>query len=1478
MLSLSICNDSLVVIDRGMEDSLNINEVVSDIDKNRIMNYTSFLVGRGSRFTGYPGFYETADFIYSKLTEYLGSTNVWKEEYTVTVPVDLGASVNVLHPYSLNIKAYPLKPNGVNLSPANCTGKLYYVGDGTMVNFDGIDDVKESIILMDFNSRWHWKNAMLLGAKAVIFIATNNTSYLDTQEKTSPVPFNFPRLCVSFEDGMKLKALAESNHGEVIVHVESNMIWERKSVPVIVGRLPGTDKSITSKLAIVTYYDSDSVVPSIAPGATDALGVSALLELARLLKIHQPASSIQFIFFPAHWQSIEGARQFFEAHFHELSTYSYIIGLDFSTDSKDLGVFNSGSLYAWSTPVKNTYSWIVQSFFGKYLPEIESQLGEKFDNFIDGIFLSHPVNARIFEPHPVLMDTDAFSVACYGGGLTLRTTNALRVFQGTIADTLDKINYENLWPQIKIAYSVLYCLANEHSIPRTNTPVRFSADVGYATLTIQPSIYNATINFQEPFYHEDLVVATYIFSQAGDLASALQSVKSTGPLLTKAVGPLGGVTSPSVMMPGAITVIAKPDENGVVKIYGLKPYSTAFVVAYVIDPKTGVIKYATDLGVYGAPPVPVGIGLEDKRTVNVREPSPFKYVGLFRCGVMEIYNIINPELLSPEGMVIPLGFIGHGSLIRFGIDIFLPDGAIVYAPTGIPIEIVIQRAGLKQPFGLLINSSSTNPTGSGYILKPGETLKIYNTPIKILRDFRLLLEDRVNMLMKYGAFDPRVSEYRDVAEQYYQTAENFFHMKQYSAAYGYVLLAWSNMVKFYGASMDLILGAITTSVTFTILIVPFSIIIGKMITPSGSSGVKKIAAIVGVLLVGVTSLYILHPGFHIASSVTMVIISVGVAILTLMPIPFVSQRMVRLGTEIRGRLLGMHFIDTQRISLVTTALSIGIEHMKKRPFRSILVLLSLTIINFSMVCFTSMSNITITNPYVTTMTVPYSGILIRKMPWSPIPENVYYDIVNTYRDRALITARAWIYPPQEELYFTSKRLSLVKGLLGVSPTEANVTNLDSIIIKGRWFKKKETYVCLVSSKLASTLSQELGKEITLGDEIQIYGVSLKIIGIFNGSQFSNILELDGELLTPVDLKGSLGAVGKKVPHLDGDSVIIVPINLAVKVFEAPIVSIAMMFRDVKLIQKEAYKLSIALILPVFASSSERGSVGKVILLEPRKWVSFQGLTTTLPPLIIAAFTILNIMLASVYERMREMSIYSAVGLSPTHVSILFLAEAAVYAILSSVIGYILGILGIRIVYATGGVGSGFYPNYASYFVFVVVGISIAITFLSTLYPSLAASRLVVPSLRRKWVFTTKPKGDEWIIPLPITVNKDEALSLLSFLAEFLDAHKTERTGLFQVSGLKWVLKEEAECLPQTLTCKIRLAPYDANIRQKSEIYFKIEENRYMLHLRLERLSGSPELWINSNYHFVDTLRKQFLIWRSLDFEDKKKYVERFRIT
>lgn len=252
------------------------------------------------------------------------------------------------------------------------------------------------------------------------------------------------------------------------------------------------------------------------------------------------------------------------------------------------------------------------------------------------------------------------------------------------------------------------------------------------------------------------------------------------------------------------------------------------------------------------------------------------------------------------------------------------------------------------------------------------------------------------------------------------------------------------------------------------------------------------------------------------------------------------------------------------------------------------------------------------------------------------------------------------------------------------------------------------------------------------------------------------------------------------------------------------------------------------------------------------------------PLLIAFFMILSIMIGSVYERKQEIYVFSAVGLAPRHVAIMFLAEAVVYAGIAAVLGYFLGIILLGSLRSAGMLPANFYPNYLGVFVVYSALLAFAATLLSALYPIWLAGRMVNPSLERTWSIDETPQGSDWSISLPfIAGDRREAQGILCFLRHFLEFHVGSRSGGFALPeepGQPYM--DGADALLPTV---VWLAPFERNILQEARVVAQYDpaRNLYLMRLRLQLISGQASLWQRSAHVFVDALRKQLLVWRGL---------------
>jgi hypothetical protein len=279
----------------------------------------------------------------------------------------------------------------------------------------------------------------------------------------------------------------------------------------------------------------------------------------------------------------------------------------------------------------------------------------------------------------------------------------------------------------------------------------------------------------------------------------------------------------------------------------------------------------------------------------------------------------------------------------------------------------------------------------------------------------------------------------------------------------------------------------------------------------------------------------------------------------------------------------------------------------------------------------------------------------------------------------------------------------------------------------------------------------------------------------------------------------------------------------------------------------------------------------------RRWssmgsTSVTGLADIIIPIIIAALIVLNTMLGSVYERVREIGIFSSVGLAPSHIGTLFLAEAFVYAIIGAILGYVIGQGTVKVI-TTYNLLPDLYLNYSSMSAVVSTAIVIGVVLLSTIYPARKASEVATPALDRRW-HVPEPVGDDWEIPMPFAVTGAQAVALNAFMSEWFAAYEEYSIGDFvtqDVSTEEVPAEHGTEYIIRLMTW---LAPFDLGVSQRAELHLvpTAMEDVFEIKLLLRRESGDVSSWKRVNRRFLNTMRKQFLIWRTLSAEDRERYL------
>ena len=186
-----------------------------------------------------------------------------------------------------------------------------------------------------------------------------------------------------------------------------------------------------------------------------------------------------------------------------------------------------------------------------------------------------------------------------------------------------------------------------------------------------------------------------------------------------------------------------------------------------------------------------------------------------------------------------------------------------------------------------------------------------------------------------------------------------------------------------------------------------------------------------------------------------------------------------------------------------------------------------------------------------------------------------------------------------------------------------------------------------------------------------------------------------------------------------------------------------------------------------------------------------------------------------------------------------------------------------------GLFPGLMVNYSSLAAVATIAGVMLVVLLAAAYPASRAAQICQPGIERNWRLPA-PAGNLLQVPMPFTLERDDAHGLVAFLAEYLEAYNEQSIGAgFYAESLRF----ERAISFASVEARLWLAPFDQGLSQNLEIRVEAErDTRFCnINLRIERLSGDGAAWIRGNRTFINDLRKQFLIWRALQPAERASY-------
>ncbi|MEO2002821.1 MAG: FtsX-like permease family protein, partial [Candidatus Poribacteria bacterium] len=911
---------------------------------------------------------------------------------------------------------------------------------------------------------------------------------------------------------------------------------------------------------------------------------------------------------------------------------------------------------------------------------------ESETNFVNAISASGGKTWQTYIPGKMAFDSE---VATLSGktGMTFATINDGRVYTDTPLDTYDRLNFENLGEQVQTLSSIMVQMLRDPKMPT-------SARVGnfYTALSGRVVEYDA---------RESAVPQTPV-------QNAIVAVRRKNKTMMGVRGDLyvlgdqkGRYTLAGLAMEGRATT---------------RPKGKQEVEAFVLDPDSGDIVYAPDLGEFGAKIYPNLIAM-NRRRVGAN-------IVAFPCVSTTIYDLVDQRYMRTLTSLQVYDSDRDAAPQRYGISrpwiqpmvSAAEPIALVYSEPDSRIKISM-ASGLLGKLLLLIKATGSNVdnptlyTGEGFVVRENGSIRV--TPYVVVQDMWHLDEARIGLYERYGISNKRLEELHGEAARLLKLAERDLSANEYTAALKKARAAWGNESIAYpdvkATGNDVVRGVMF----YLFLLLPFSMF-GERLLFAATNINKRILYTFGIFLLVFFFLSRVHPAFEIAETPFIILIAFIVLALTVVVITIIIRKFNEQLVKMRREKSKIYKADVGRLSASSAAFSLGISNMRKRKGRTLLTCATLVVLTFTVISFTSVrTEIRAHSTRIPGVTPTYQGVLIRDQYWRALEEPIVdgtrtnflksvfdADVDGTTREVAVsnfVAPRAWYEAASIGNQSAVVIDSLVEDdtsytvnmLVGMAPEEKNVTRIHSKLAYGRWFTEDErdAKVCVLPKGVSDSLGITEAQVINGDAMIRVLGADFLVVGVL-GIDFKELTDLDGEELTPVDytllqqqqqrgsqdstLEGEL----QKYQHLPPDAIAILPYQIVMD-SGGNVKSVAVNMEDLarELPPGVTVEDKIDAIMgPIMRRSGLDFFVGKgrsVFLYSSIGGTSTEQMSNLAVPIIIAALIVLNTMLGAVYERVREIGIYSAVGLAPVHIAFLFMAEACVYAVLGAVLGYLM---------------------------------------------------------------------------------------------------------------------------------------------------------------------------------------------------------------
>jgi hypothetical protein len=532
------------------------------------------------------------------------------------------------------------------------------------------------------------------------------------------------------------------------------------------------------------------------------------------------------------------------------------------------------------------------------------------------------------------------------------------------------------------------------------------------------------------------------------------------------------------------------------------------------------------------------------------------------------------------------------------------------------------------------------------------------------------------------------------------------------------------------------------------------------------------------------------------------------------------------------------------ISAISVSIPYSIESLKKYKLRTILNLTSIIVITIALTSLTSINARYVGQVFLTKEFWPFNRptvLMVQKSDGQPL---TYTDLtfLSAQKEIKLISYKVENIPTINPLGYI-KNIPIY-GFRSISTSDPSLTNLSKYVSPPNALNivLSESDAIIISKHVASEL------DININMSLEYAGIKLKVVGIYDENGVSELTEPDGSSWLPK----RLGTIASEAPKPAPAAYLILTSPATAIKLGGEITGTYCVVRDKNQTDILARRLitlgDYAIIAAVPGDIVKKYCKGVFVEV-----VGF----TVIVPIAIAILNIASVFYASVYERKREIFIFSAMGSNPVQIFTIFVAEASILGLLGGATGYILS-MAIFKAFNVFDVVIPVNVKISATNMSIVVFFSVFISFISSGLPSLQASKIVTPSLVRKWRMEKSVVQDTtWKISTPFRISKEKIDAFVDFSFKRLQQYGS---GLdVSITDVRKQKQEFSNKVNYILSFRYKHQPFSASVMAE----LREEREEYALCIIVIPTYQYPHRMVEGNVReIVSYFRKLVLEWTS----------------